>query len=399
MVGAGPVGLYVACLLAASGREVVVLEQDHGDGRSHHEQTDGRTSKHETGRPAGSRSIGIHPPALEALASAGVAEALLARGCRIESARLLLGAEHVGDLSLRGCPGPYPFVLTLPQFATEEVLESRLTELQPGGLRRGRRLVGLERSGGGWALELHDGSALTARFVIGCDGRNSRVREALQVPVRGGGLDHHYLMADLPDDGSLGSDAAISLGPEGVVESFPLPGSRRRWVARFVRRPDGLSVRDLAAAVVARTGIALEPAVCRASVPASAFTAEKRLTERLVGPGWALAGDAAHVISPIGGQGMNLGLLGGKALVEALTGEPAGGGRAGGSSDEALTSRLADHDRRQRARARRCARRAGLNMLLGSEHLPRGLRWAALRSVMLPGLRPRFARYFTMRGL
>lgn len=119
---------------------------------------------------------------------------------------------------------------------------------------------------------------------------------------------------------------------------------------------------------------------------AAVFTAEKRIAERLVGDGWALAGDAAHVISPIGGQGMNIGLLGGRALVEALLNPQRG--RA-----------LARYDSTQRRRASAAARRAGLNMLLGSDHLPPGVRWAALHTVSLPGLQARFARYFTMRGL
>ncbi|HZJ10484.1 MAG TPA: NAD(P)/FAD-dependent oxidoreductase, partial [Trueperaceae bacterium] len=224
VVGAGPVGLYVACLLAAAGRDVVVLDE-----------SDGAT---------GSRSIGIHPPALEALELAGVAEELLACGSRIENARLMLGADHVGDLPLRDCPGPYSFVLTLPQHETERILCDRLERSRPGALRRGTRVVDVRRQRTDMELLLEDGGSLSCRFVIGCDGRLSRVREALGVPLAGGALKHHYLMADMPEDGMLGEDAAISLGAEGVVESFPLPGQRRRWVARFSVRPDGLTAQD-----------------------------------------------------------------------------------------------------------------------------------------------------------
>lgn len=362
VVGAGPVGLYVACLLAAAGRDVVVL--DEGE------------------RPAGTRSIGIHPPALEALELIGAAEEMVAAGKQIRTARLLLGSEHIGTLSLAGCPAPYRFVLTLPQHETERILCQRLERLRPGTLRLGGRVVGVRRGATDIEMAIEGGEPVRCRFVVGCDGRLSRVREALGVAVEGGALGHHYLMADMPEDGSLGEDAAISLGHSGVVEAFPLPGGRRRWVARFATRPDGRTARDLDEAVHGRTGIALDPG----DASASAFTAERRIASRLAGDGWALAGDAAHVISPIGGQGMNLGLLGGRALVEALL-----------RSDR--VEALAAYDLRQRARAQAAARRAAVNMLLGGERLLPGIRWAALRTVSLPRLQPRFARYFTMRGL
>ncbi len=362
VVGAGPVGLCVGCLLAAAGRDVVVLD--------------------EGARPAGTRSIGIHPPALEVLNQIDTAEEMIAAGSRIRSARLLLGAEHIGTLSLAGCPAPFRFVLTLPQHETERILCQRLERLRPGTLQRGARVVGVTRGATGTELAMEDGEPVRCRFVIGCDGRLSRVRDALGVAIEGGALGHHYLMADMPEDGSLGEDAAISLGHSGVVEAFPLPGGRRRWVARFAKRPDGLSAQDLAEVVYVRTGIAIDPG----DASASAFTAEKRIATRLTGDGWALVGDAAHVISPIGGQGMNLGLLGGRALVDALL-----------SSDR--DQALAAYDLSQRARAQAAARRAAVNMLLGGERLLPGIRWAALRTVSLPWLQPRFARYFTMRGL
>ena len=362
VVGAGPVGLYVACLLAGAGREVLVL--DDGDSSS------------------GSRSIGVHPPALEALELVGVAEELLAQGSRIANARLMLGSRRVGDLPLDGCPGPYPFVLSLPQHLTERSLRLRLESSPTGELRTRTRAVGIRRSCQGSEVLLDDGGSVDCLLVLGCDGRRSVVREAAGVRLAGTALEHHYAMADVPDDTALGCDAVIALCDQGVVESFPLPGRTRRWVARFSARPDGLTAGDLAHEVLRRTGIQVDAGDARASV----FTAEKRIAERLVGDGWALAGDAAHVISPIGGQGMNIGLLGGRALVEALLNPQSG---------RALTR----YDSTQRRRARAAARRAGLNMLLGSDHLPPGVRWAALHTVSLPGLQARFARYFTMRGL
>src|SRR5690606_27088671 len=154
-------------------------------------------------------------------------------------------------------------VLSLPQHETERILCQRLGRSRQGELRRRARVVAVRREvgtdGSGMALLLENGEALSCRFVIGCDGRLSRVRQSLEVPVVGGALNHHYLMADLAEDGALGADAAISLGDEGVVESFPLPGGRRRWVARFKERPSGRSSADLANVVARRTGIFVDP--------------------------------------------------------------------------------------------------------------------------------------------
>ena len=370
IVGAGKVGLLLGCLLAGAGREVLVLER--------------------TQAPTGTRSIGVHPPALEALAQAGVAAEFVERGRRIERARLFVDDHRIGDFSLGSCPAPYRFVLTLPQHLTERVLERRLCELQQGALRRGEEVVGVKRSGEAIEVRLASGESLRTGFLVGADGRSSRVRAELGVPVAGGSTGDHYLMADLPDDGALAGDAAIFLTRTGVVESFPLPDAQRRWVARLPRRPEGASVGELMALVAERTG--LEPALPAESgaaraqqSAASLFTAERRLAGRFAGAGWALAGDAAHVVSPIGGQGMNLGLLGALHLYLSLT---APGG-----------PRLESYARGQLERARRAARRASLNMLLGREGIPRPLRAAALRAVLAPGVQPRMARFYTMRGV
>jgi 2-polyprenyl-6-methoxyphenol hydroxylase-like FAD-dependent oxidoreductase len=368
VVGAGPVGLFLACLLTGSGHEVTVLERRLG--RAGDRQDD-------------SRSIGIHPPALEALDLVGAAGPLVECGVAIRRARLFLERRHLGTLSLEGCPPPYPFVLSLPQGVTEGVLEERLERLAAGALRRGGAVAGVREAADGVVLELADGRTLEAEFVVGCDGRSSRVRESLAIPLHAPpSRRHHYLMADLVDSGELGAEAAIWLGRAGVVESFPLPGGRRRWVARTATRRRH-SAHDLSELVLARTGVEL---ALPEDAAASAFSAETRIARRFAGARWALAGDAAHVISPIGGQGMNLGWLGALSLAVALE-------RGVGEW------RPAAYDRRQRRRVAAAARRAWLNMALGSDRMPAMVQRAALRTVLAPGVAAHAARHFTMRGL
>jgi 2-polyprenyl-6-methoxyphenol hydroxylase-like FAD-dependent oxidoreductase len=387
IVGAGPVGLFLACLLAGRGQEVVVLERRDAP-------------------RSGSRSIGIHPPALEALASAGVAEPLIRCGTEIFRARVFLDGRLAGVLPLDRCPPPFRFVLSLPQVATENILEQRLESLAPNALRRGSQVASIRLGSRGVKLELADGRTVNSDFVVGCDGSRSVVREQLGVEFTGSPHRDHYLMADLPETDRTGhggggadttgaavavnelegigpgADVAIYLGRNGVVESFPLPGRRRRWVARVRVRPERPTLEQLARIVLARTEVVLPEAP---DVSTSAFSAETRLAARLQGERWALAGDAAHVISPIGGQGMNLGWLGALTLANSLL--DAGGRRS---------SRYQDIQRR---RARAAARRAGVNMLLGSERLHPLVRKAAVEGFLFPPLNTWWARYFTMRGL
>lgn len=363
IVGAGPVGLFLAALLARSGREVLVLDK-------------------RLGRASTSRSIGLHPPALEALAAAGMAEPLLTAGVRISRAQVFLGRRRAGTLSLAGCPPPFPFVLSLPQPTTEALLEEGLQGLAVS-LRRGCEVESVLAERHGARLQLVDGTELSADFVVGCDGRASQVRRSLGVEWRGRAHGDHYLMADLADTSDLDSDAAIFLSRGGVVESFPLPTGRRRWVARVEARPAFPSLRTLAEHVQVRTGFTLPTG---GEQVATAFTAETRLAGVLAGPRWALAGDAAHVVSPIGGQGMNLGLLGALALAEAL---PADAGEWQAESYGVV----------QRARARAAGRRARLNMLIGRGGLAPAVRALVVRALLSAPAKARAGRYFTMRGL
>jgi 2-polyprenyl-6-methoxyphenol hydroxylase-like FAD-dependent oxidoreductase len=264
-----------------------------------------------------SRSIGIHPPALEVLALAGLAEPLLERGVRITRARAFAQGKPLGVLELGGCPAPYRFVLSVPQPVTDSLLALRLEQLAPGSLLRGSRLEGLSQDDSGVTLQLAGGRRLRAALVAGCDGRGSSVRRLAGIARSGGPHSDHYVMADLPDSTDLGLDAAIYLTSAGVVESFPLPDGRRRWVVRTggeVPARTCAALELLVRLVRERTGLELSGGAATVSV----FTAETLLLRSLTRGRLVLAGDAAHVIPPIGGQGLNLGWLGAERLARAL---------------------------------------------------------------------------------
>lgn len=376
IVGAGPVGLFLGCCLVAHGVAVRVVEA--------------RASA-----PRHSRAIGIHPPALERLAALGLAEALVARGVAIRRGHAFANTRWLGTVDFGSCPPPYPFILSLPQYETEALLCARLEALAPGSLSRGLRLEGMRQDAAGVTLELRreDGglTRLRSRFVAGCDGKASRVRALAGSTFRGGPYPDRYWMGDFADHTDLGADAAIYLCDAGLVESFPLPGGRRRWVLKLGSDTPGAgeaSAEGLCQAIRRRLGEAPEPA---SAAMLSAFGVERYLAAPLSRGRALLAGDAAHLLSPIGGQGMNLGWLGAwdaaLALRRALEHPP--------DAERALNRYAV----RQRQRARRATARAALNTRLGRASRVPALKRTAARLIVASPLQGAFARLFTMRWL
>ena len=357
VIGAGPVGLYQALSLHHAGLDPVVIER--------------RTEPHR-----GSRSIGIHPPSLEALADLGLAEPFTAAGVHVRRGHALGDGEPIGVVDFCHCGGRFPYVLALPQHRTEELLAEALEARAPGALRRGAELMAIEDRAGGVRLETAAGP-LDVDWAIACDGRWSKTRELMGVAFDGRPYEGLYAMEDHPDQTNFGDDAAVFLASAGLVESFPLPGGLRRWVART----DGAPFRR---AVADRTGYVLPSEGGRQST----FRAERGLAGELVRGRVVFGGDAAHVVSPIGGQGMNLGWLGAARITRALE-------RTLGGDVRALR---ADATVRRRM-ARAAARRAEANMWLGRPTSWSGLRGrlvgALLRRPLVDGL----VRGFTMRGL
>ena len=399
IVGGGPVGTMLACVLAVGGLDVEVLEQ--------REEPSLR-----------SRAIGIHPPSLRALAAIGVADAVLDRAVRIHEGEVRCDGRRLGQLSFERASRRYPFVVALPQYETEALLRARFEELRPGRYRSGVTVTGVHDRGD-VALIATDIGPMEARYVIGADGARSRVREAAGMAWRSLGRSETYLMGDFadPDPGDTGAVLYFERG--GVVESFPLPGGRRRWVAMTDFLATDADSADLAALIRHRTGVR----VAEPLGAASAFAVQQRLARRLHSgashPGGfnageasagqasgrgrlaaaqqagriVLVGDAAHQISPIGGQGMNLGWLDAVALAPALQRALLVPGAA--------ASALAGYDFSRRSAARRAALQAGFNMQMGrpAHGLRLGARNILVRSLTLPPANELVARAFTMRWL
>lgn len=391
IVGGGPVGLCLGVLLAQRGVDIVVLEA-------------------RTERTAHSRAIGIHPPGLRVLAAAGVANELRAEGVAVTRGIARSRGRDVARLAFD------PPVLAVPQWRTEEALEARLAELAPGALRRGVRAAGAvrtsrpqaghdesaapgERAAVVRALDAAGGElAFSGAWVAAADGARSPVRTALGIAAHERAYPDAYVMGDFADATGDRSTAVLYLEPGGIVESFPLPGRVRRWVVHTDELVAAPSPEGLARLVAERTGAEVDPAT---NSMLSAFTVTERLAATTVRGRTVLLGDAAHEVSPIGGQGMTLGWLDAEAFAPLLASAArgAGGARGGGGSEAwpELWAAVANGRRRAAAEA---ARHAGLNMALGRP-LPgwaMSARNAVFRGLYLsPGVRAWTAHRFTMQ--
>ena len=382
IIGAGPVGLFMAGLLLQEGVDVQVLEQ-----RSAPEPH--------------SRAIGIHPPALAALAGIEVTGHLVAEGVMIRRGVALAGGKKLAEMSFAGVSDSFPFILSLPQGRTEAHLERRVNELDDGALHRGVRLTRISDDGARVTVEAVSRRGTlryTAPLVVAADGVRSSVRALEGIALRAKEYPDSYLMGDFADNTGFGPDAALFLAGAGIVESFPLPGQLRRWVVRL--GPGDLpaseptagghcgGARWLMRCVRERTGLDIDAGT---NSMLSSFGVRTRLARRMVAGRVVMIGDAAHEVSPIGGQGMNLGWLDAVALAPIVSAAVRGQDVAGA---------LRAFERTRLRAAARAAHQAEINMALGRP-LADGLLAVRNRAIggvaAVPALNALIARRFTMQ--
>jgi 2-polyprenyl-6-methoxyphenol hydroxylase-like FAD-dependent oxidoreductase len=297
VVGAGPTGLALAAELAAFGVQARLI--DRGPDRVHE-----------------SRALAIQPRTLEVLAGLGVTGELIAGGNRAVQLRMQVPGRVLAvpmfDLGLQDTA--YPFLLFLSQAETERVLVEHLAAAGIA-VERGVELVGLSDAGDAATVTLRhrDGreEVASARYVAGCDGGHSSVRRLAGIGFEGGSYPQTFVLADTEADGVEPGAAHVFVAATGMLLFFPLikPATWRL-----------LAMRPPADRTPAEAPVVLD----EVQVLADAYTGG---TVRLHDPVWMtnfrlhhraatryragrvfLAGDAAHVHSPAGAQGMNTGI-------------------------------------------------------------------------------------------
>lgn len=291
IVGAGPVGLWLACELALANVSVAVIER-------------------RAERVTQSRALAIHGRTIEVFALRGIADRFLSRGRTIP-------ASHFGALDTKldysAFDTRFPFILLLPQAVTERLLEERALELGVQ-IRRGHVFETVELRADSLVLQGQSGGTgfrVAARYAVGADGARSAMRRAADIDFSGHPAQHSFLLGDVVLDAPPAQPLLTIVNEAGGLLVVPLgDGVHHRIVvvdvpAITVPSSEPLSVAELAAAATRISGTDFRP---RDPIWLSRFTDETRLAEHYRKDRILLAGDAAHIHAPMGGQGLNVGI-------------------------------------------------------------------------------------------
>jgi 2-polyprenyl-6-methoxyphenol hydroxylase-like FAD-dependent oxidoreductase len=306
IVGAGPTGLTLAASLLLKDINVVLIDR----------QAEGANT---------SRAAGVNARTLEVLdGSTGldVTRRLVKEG--IEAPRFAIrdGAKVLLNIDFGGLDTVYPFTLLIPQSTTERLLLDRVRELG-GDVIRPKVLATVVQDATGVTATFDDGDTIRASYVVGADGMHSTVREQAGIGFSGGAYEHSFVLADAQLSGDAPTDEVrLFWASEGLTVVAPLPNGDFRVVAPVDDAPEEPSVEFVQQLLDARgpggitvTGIAW----------GSRFRIHHRVADTYRAGRMLLAGDAAHVHSPAGGQGMNLGIQDAVALADALAAVLGGG--------------------------------------------------------------------------
>ncbi|MET8767215.1 rifampin monooxygenase [Streptomyces sp. NPDC004658] len=308
VVGGGPTGLMLACELRLHGVHVVVLEKL-------------------TEPTAQSRGRGLHARSVEMMDQRGLLDRFLAAGEKFRVGGLFGGVMKPWPDRLDTA---HPYGLAISQQATERLLNERALETG-AEIRRGREVVGLSQDADGVTAELADGTRLRSRYLVGCDGGRSTVRKLLGVGFPGEPSKVETLLGDMEVTEDPETIAAVVEEVRKTQLRFgALPDvDGNKGVYRIGVPADGVA-EDRTAAPTLEEFKARLRAVAGTDFGAhsprwlSRFGDATRQAERYRSGRVLLAGDAAHIHPPTGGQGLNLGVQDAFNLGWKLAAEVAG---------------------------------------------------------------------------
>ncbi|VEG38870.1 2-polyprenyl-6-methoxyphenol hydroxylase-like oxidoreductase [Mycolicibacterium flavescens] len=303
IVGAGPTGLAAAVALVSHGVATTVVDRQAAGANT-------------------SRAAVVNARTLEVLEAFDVARRLVKEGVQASRFTIRDRGRTLIPVDFSGLPTEYPYSLMVSQATTERLLLERLEEIG-GRVLRPKTLTTLAEDRTGVTATFDDGDALRARYVVGADGIRSLVREQAHIGFEGSVYDESFVLADARLTGRAPSDEVILYwAKEGLTVVAPLPDGVHRIVAPVADAPEEPSQAFVQQILDARIGAAA-PTV-NAVIWGSRFRVHHRVADTFRAGRLLLAGDAAHVHSPAGGQGMNLGIQDAVALADALTAVLAG---------------------------------------------------------------------------
>jgi 2-polyprenyl-6-methoxyphenol hydroxylase-like FAD-dependent oxidoreductase len=286
VVGAGPTGLMLACELALGGAKARLLE----------ERTD---------MPNITRAFAVHARTLELLDARGLADELLTRGVPVYE----LAPPGGTTMNLRELPTRFGMVFIVPQSGTERVLQAHAEELGVE-IIRGAKVVGLTQDDTGVTLDLGGGDSVRAEYAVGCDGAHSTIRQLVGIDFVGKQYETHILLADVHLTNPPGETLFGRTNEKGAVVVIPFGDGWFRAIAWDRLREQApmnepVALEEMRDAFVR---IAFEDFGMTDMRWSSRFLSERKQARHYRAGRVFIAGDAAHVHSPLGGQGMNTGI-------------------------------------------------------------------------------------------
>ena len=293
VVGAGPTGLLTALLLARQGVAVRIVDRNDGPVET-------------------SRAMGVQARTLEFYRMLGMADQAVRLGSKCDTVRVRRLGRERATFSLASMGeglSPFPFMLALAQDVHERFLIDGL-----GGLgvevERGTELIGVEQDAAGVTASVRrdgDERAIRAAYLVGADGAGSAVRHAVGIGFGGGTSTGLFYVADVELSGETGTDIMVGFGPDtlGLLMPVRTSGTKRMIgiVPPDLAHRDDLAFEDIRARAEGLLGVN-----ARAVNWFSTYRVHHRVAEAFRVRRCFVAGDAGHVHSPVGGQGMNTGL-------------------------------------------------------------------------------------------
>ena len=279
IVGGGPTGLMLASELRLHGAHVLLLERDHTPTRQ-------------------VRALGLHVRSIEVMDQRGLLGRFLEHGQRYPVGRSFAGISMPQPRQLDTA---HPYILGIPQTITDRLLAERAIELGTD-IQRGCQLVALHQGEDGVGATLADGTQLRSRYLVGCDGGRSTVRKLLGVPFPGEPPTAEWLLGEM-EVAAASETLEVVAGPaphEDGVYRFVVPAE---GVTEGRKAPPTLDEFKQRLRTLAGNDFGVHSPRWLGRFDNATRLAERYRTERIL-----LAGDAAHIHPPHGGQGLNVGI-------------------------------------------------------------------------------------------
>lgn len=295
IVGAGPVGLTMAAALTHQGIAVRLIDKSPVASDK-------------------SKALVLWCRSLELFSGLGLADTFVNHGMKLTGGSIYAQGKRVVHLDLTSDESPFGFPLMIPQNVTESVLTAHLASLGIH-VERQMELVTFTETAGAILCTLRDGNGnqetVETPYLVGCDGAHSTVRHTLGVQFAGSTEPNNWMLADVHIDGPLArNEVSVYWHDKGVVAFFPIDATRTRMIADMGpvdadATPKELTLGEVQATVNERgpSGLTLTDPLWLAYFHIN----ERKVSDYRIGR-VMLCGDAAHIHSPAGGQGMNTGM-------------------------------------------------------------------------------------------